>query len=35
MLSIVGQIESLIAQAVVPGVDSAAILKQAQDLLDN
>jgi hypothetical protein len=35
MLSVVGQIESIIAQAVAPGADGASLLKQAQDLVYN
>jgi len=35
MLYVVGQIETLVAQAVVPGADGAAILKQAQSLVNN
>ena len=35
MLSVIGQIESLITQAVAPGADGAALLKQAQDLVNN
>jgi len=35
MLSVIGQIESLITQADVPGADGAILLKQAQDLVNN
>jgi len=30
MLSVVGQLESMIARAVVPGADGAALLKKAR-----
>jgi len=33
MLSVIGQLETLVAQAVAPGADGAAILKQAQSLV--
>jgi len=33
MLDVVGQLESIIAQAVAPGADGAALLKQAQALV--
>jgi len=35
MLSVIEQIECLITQAVVPGADGAALLKQEQDLVNN
>ena len=35
MLSVIGQIESLVAQAVVPGADGTVLLEQAQDLIDS
>ena len=35
MLSVIGQIESLITQAAAPGANGAALLKQAQDLIDD
>jgi len=35
MMSVVGQLESLIAQAAVPGANGAALLKQAQSLVNN
>jgi hypothetical protein len=35
MLSVVGQLETLVAQAVAPGADGAAILKQAQSLVND
>ena len=35
MLDVVGQLESIIAQAVAPGADGAALLKQAQALVQN
>jgi hypothetical protein len=33
MLSVIAQLESIIAQAAAPGADGAALLKQAQDLV--
>jgi hypothetical protein len=35
VLPVVGQLESLITQATTPGADGAALLKQAQDLVNN
>jgi len=35
MLSVIGQIESLVTKAVVPGADGTALLEQAQGLVDN
>jgi len=35
MLSVIGQIEKLIAQAPAPGADPDAFLKQAQDLAND
>jgi hypothetical protein len=35
MLSVLGQIENLIAQAVAPGADLNSLLQQAQDVVNN
>lgn len=35
MLNVIGEIESLIAQAIAPGTDGDALLKQAQDLVND
>ena len=35
MLPVVGQLESLIAQAATPGANGPALLKQAQSLVNN
>ena len=35
MTTIVGQIESLVAQAVAPGANGPALLEQAQNLVNN
>jgi hypothetical protein len=35
MLTVIGQIENLVAQAVVPGADAYGLLQQAQDLVNN
>lgn len=34
MLTVIGQIENLIAQAVAPGADLDSILQQAQDVVN-
>ena len=35
MMPVVEQLETIIAQAVRPGADGTALLKQAQSLVDN